>query len=137
MHFRLSRMVVYELVARFEISDIFTSLQEHAGYVPITAEKHILTYLWYVGHESAGYRDVADRFGITISTLYVIITRVTRFLIQLAPHVIKFPTLEEKGATMAYFLEKKGFPGIIGAINGTHIRIDKPEYDHESYINRK
>lgn len=27
MHFRLSRRVVYGLIARFEISDIFTSLQ--------------------------------------------------------------------------------------------------------------
>ncbi|XP_025152488.1 putative nuclease HARBI1 [Harpegnathos saltator] len=105
--------------------------------MPITAEKHVLTYLWYVGHESTGYRDVADRFGIAISTLYAIITRVTRFLMQLAPHIIQFPTLEEKEATMAYFLETKRFPGIIGAIDGTHIRIDKPQNDHESYINRK
>jgi len=52
--------------------------------------------LWYLGHESAGYRDVADRFGITISTLHVILTRVTHFVMQLAPHIIKFPTLQEK-----------------------------------------
>jgi len=70
--------------------------------------------LWYLGHESAGYRDVADRFGITISTLHVILTRVTNFVMQLAPHIIKLPTLQEKEETMAYFLEKKQFPGIIG-----------------------
>jgi len=39
-----------------------------------------LCYLWFVGHESASYRDVADRFDITISTLYHIITRVTEFV---------------------------------------------------------
>lgn len=70
--------------------------------------------MWFVGHESAGYRDVADRFDITISTLHVIITRVTTFIMQLAPEVIKFPTLEEKQATMTYFIQRKGFPGIIG-----------------------
>lgn len=69
--------------------------------------------MWFLGHESAGYRDVADRFGVTISTLHVIITRVTRFLMQLAPHIIKFPTLEEKEATKTHFLQQKGFPGII------------------------
>jgi len=63
--------------------------------------------LWYLGHESAGYRDVADRFDITISTLYTLLTRVTNFLMQLAPHIIKFPTLQEKEETMAYFLQKK------------------------------
>lgn len=82
--------------------------------MPLTAEKHILTYLWFVGHESAGYRDVADRFGITISMLNVLISRVTQFLLQIAPEIIKLPTIEERYATMHHFLEKKRFPGIIG-----------------------
>ncbi|XP_018400004.1 PREDICTED: putative nuclease HARBI1 [Cyphomyrmex costatus] len=56
---------------------------------------------------------------------------------QLAPQIIKFPTLEEKEATKTYFLQLKGFPGIIGCVDGTHIRIDKPQQDHDSYINRK
>ena len=30
-----------------------------------------------------------------------------------------------------------GFPNVIGAIDGTHIKIDKPVRDAESYINRK
>ncbi|XP_018360830.1 PREDICTED: putative nuclease HARBI1 [Trachymyrmex cornetzi] len=136
-HFRLSRKIANELIARFEISDIFTSLQEHAGYIPITSEKYILSYLWFLGHESAGYRDVSDRFDVTIDTLCTIITRVTKFLMQLAPQIIKFPTLEEKEATKTHFLQLKGFPGIIGCIDSTHIRIDKPQQDHESYINRK
>ncbi|XP_018365088.1 PREDICTED: putative nuclease HARBI1, partial [Trachymyrmex cornetzi] len=38
----------------------------------------------------------------------------------------------------ATFLEeKKGFPGIIGMIDGTHIKIEAPQENHESYINRK
>ncbi|XP_025158544.1 putative nuclease HARBI1 [Harpegnathos saltator] len=137
MHFRLSRSITYQLIARFERSDIFTSLREYAGYKPRTSEKHILSYLWFLGHESARYRDVADRFAITISTLHVIITRVTTFLMQIAPEIIRFPMLEEKETTMRYFLQEKGFPGITGAMDGTHIRVDKPEEDPDSYINRK
>lgn len=86
----------------------------HAGYEPISPEKHIITFLWYVGHESAGYRDVADRFGITISALYNVISRVTNFLIFLAPNVIRFPTLQEREATKQFFLQQKRFPGVIG-----------------------
>ncbi|XP_071052961.1 putative nuclease HARBI1 [Onthophagus taurus] len=30
-----------------------------------------------------------------------------------------------------------GFPGVIGAIDGSHIKIDKPKNDPDSYLNRK
>ncbi|XP_018045619.1 PREDICTED: putative nuclease HARBI1 [Atta colombica] len=136
IHFRLSRKIADELIARFEKSDIFTSLKERVRYGPITSEKCILSYLWFLGHEG-GYRDVSDRFDITRNTLHTIITRVTKFLMQLASQTIKFPTLEEKEATKTHFLQLKGFPGIIGCIDGTHIRIDKPQQDHDLYINTK
>jgi len=86
----------------------------HAGYEPISPEKHIISFLWYVGHESAGYRDVVDRFGITISALYNVISRVTNFLLSLAPNIIKFPTLQERETTKQFFLQHKKFPGVIG-----------------------
>lgn len=142
--------------------DMFEYL-DNAGRPNITAEKHILCYLWFVGHESASYRDVADRFGITLSTLYYLISRVTDFIMLLAPTIIKYPTLAEKEETATFYRERKRFPHIIGniiiyvclfiimhvycyilmllffpgAIDGTHVRIDKPQEDAESYINRK
>ncbi|XP_018360129.1 PREDICTED: uncharacterized protein LOC108759271 [Trachymyrmex cornetzi] len=136
MHFRLSRTVVYELIHLFEISDIFTSMQDRGECLKITAEKHILCFLWFVGHEAGSYRDIADRFGIAISTLYNIITRVTEFIMTLAPNVIRYQTSEEKKETANYFLQQKGFSNVIGALDGSHIRIDKPVEDADSYINR-
>lgn len=94
----------------------FIILLDDSGRPNITAEKHILCYLWFVGHQSASYRDVADRFGVTISTLYNIITRTTDFIMLLAPNIIKYPTLAEKEETATYFYEKKGFPRIIGNV---------------------
>lgn len=137
MHFRLSREVTYTLVNRFEGSPVFTSLRGPAGFEPTSPEKHILCYLWFVGHQTASYRDVADRFGVTLSTLYKIISRVTTFLMSIAPNIIKFPTPEERNLTKQHYLQKKDFPGIIGSIDGSHIRLDKPLYDKDSYINRK
>ncbi|XP_067212841.1 uncharacterized protein [Linepithema humile] len=55
---------------------------------------------------------------------------------SLAPSIIRYPTLMEKEETLIYF-RNKGFPGVIGAIDGSHIRIDKPVEDANSYINRK
>lgn len=43
----------------------------HAGRIPLSPEKHILTLLLFVGHINSSYRDVTDHFGITLSTLFV------------------------------------------------------------------
>lgn len=94
----------------------FTLHLDDSGRPNITAEKHILCYLWFVGHKSASYRDVADRFGVTLNSLYNIITRVTQFIMLLAPNVIKYPTLAEKEETATFYRETKGFPRIIGNI---------------------
>lgn len=87
-----------------------------AGYLPLSSEKHILTYLWFVGHQTSSYRDVADRFGITLSTLFVVITRVTHFLLQIAPTIIRHPTQQERNITMEHYKREKKFPGIIGKL---------------------
>ncbi|XP_019698986.1 putative nuclease HARBI1 isoform X2 [Harpegnathos saltator] len=114
-----------------------TTCENLMGHPKITAEKHILTYLWFIGHESASYRDVADRFGITISALHKVISRVTNFIMLLASNIIKYPTLDEKIRTATFYEAAKGFPNVIGAIDGSHVRIDRPSEDPDSYINRK
>ncbi|VEN62190.1 unnamed protein product [Callosobruchus maculatus] len=60
----------------------------------------------------------------------------TRFLSNLSPSIIKWPDQAGKNIIEQNFREK-GFPGIIGAIDGCHIKIDKPSNDPDSYINRK
>jgi len=87
---------------------------DEVGRLKITAEKHILCYLWFVGHETASYRDVADRFGITLSALYNIITRVTEFILSLANDIIRYPNAAEKAETAAFYQNTNGFPGVIG-----------------------
>ncbi|XP_043283392.1 uncharacterized protein [Venturia canescens] len=114
MHFRLSHQTVYPLVDRFEKSPIYASLRGPGGYERITPEKNILCYLWFVGHETASYRDEADRFGITLSTLHKIISRVSQFLVSIASNIIRFPTSEEKEIIKQYYKEKKRFPGVTG-----------------------
>lgn len=50
---------------------------------------------------------------------------------------IRWPTEEEAMESARIFEQKKGFPGIIGAIDGTHIKIAAPKENQDSYINRK
>lgn len=56
---------------------------------------------------------------------------------DLAPHFIRWPTAEEANEVHAGFARNRGFPQVLGAIDGTHIRIAAPAENHEAYINRK
>lgn len=95
------------------------------------------TFLWLVGHEVSSYRDCADRFDLSLSVLFEIITRVADYLVDIAPQHIRWPNEEEREITKTYFQQIKGFPNVIGCIDGTHIRIDRPKESAESYYNRK
>lgn len=44
---------------------------------------------------------------------------------------------DEKAAAKNYFFSKTGFPGIIGAVDGTHIRLIRPVNSEHLYFNRK
>ncbi|XP_050505707.1 putative nuclease HARBI1 [Diabrotica virgifera virgifera] len=133
-HFRLSRGTVDGLVERFEASQYYNS--QEGQHATISALHQVLIYLWYIGHQTCSFRDVGDRFNITISSVHRIIHRMTYFLSNLSPDVIKWPNQNEKTISEQHF-RANGFPDVIGAIDGSHIKIDKPENDPESYINRK
>ncbi|KAF5306209.1 hypothetical protein FQR65_LT07486 [Abscondita terminalis] len=51
---------------------------------------------------------------------------------------IAFPiTAEEKISIKETFMEKTNFPGVIGAIDCTHIAIIAPSQEEHNYVNRK
>ncbi|KAJ8934262.1 hypothetical protein NQ314_013484 [Rhamnusium bicolor] len=113
------RHVANSIAEEFQNSDYY---KRHAGcYGKLSALNQTYIFLWFVGHQTASFRDVADRFSITISSLF---------------RIIKWPTLEEKNEIERHF-RQNGFPGVLGVIDGTHIKIDKPSDDPDSYINRK
>jgi len=65
------------------------------------------------------------------------VRRVTRALFTVAPQFISWPSNDEAQIIMRKFEEASGFPNIIGAIDGTHIRIEAPKKNPVDYINRK
>ncbi|CAC5422456.1 unnamed protein product [Mytilus coruscus] len=56
---------------------------------------------------------------------------------KLLPKYITWPSRNQIPRTVQKIKEKKGFPGVLGAIDGTHIPIRTPREFHENYINRK
>ncbi|XP_050513236.1 putative nuclease HARBI1 isoform X2 [Diabrotica virgifera virgifera] len=133
-HFRLSRNVVNDISDRFERSTYYHNNTGPFGKIP--GLHQVLIFLWYAGHQTSSFRDVGDRFDVTVSSVNRILYRLTMFLSNLSPEIIKWPTAAEKHVSQQHFANK-GFPNVIGAIDGCHIKIDRPDNDPDSYINRK
>ena len=56
---------------------------------------------------------------------------------NLTQNIISWPTPAEIEVQEEQFKSHKGFPGVIGAIDGSHIPIRTPRFCPENYINRK
>ncbi|KAH7951591.1 hypothetical protein HPB52_010452 [Rhipicephalus sanguineus] len=85
-----------------------------------------LAFLWYAGNK-ATFRSVAQLFGMSESTLHEVVDRVADFLEAVAPKYLKMPlTEEEKQQTSVCFEAIAGFPNVLGAMDGTHIRTRCP-----------
>jgi len=65
------------------------------------------------------------------------VRRVTRALFKIAHQFIFWPSGEETQTVIKKFKENSRFPKTIGAIDGTHIKIEAPKENAADYINRK
>lgn len=57
--------------------------------------------------------------------------------VAVRPQYICWPDREEQAQIAQSFLQKTGFPGIVGCIDGSHIPIPGPLKHRAAYINRK
>lgn len=79
-----------------------------------------------------------DLAGIHQTTVSRVVKQVSRALARNREHFINFPERGLQRATHRLFYEIAGFPGVIGAIDGSHIRISCPGgNDAELFRNRK
>lgn len=99
---------------------------------------------------------MADRFGISKSTCWDVLYRTCNLLLEVNKRfkIINWPSRERQHEISRNF-QINGFPGnisaiyvyitiyshifsgIIGCIDGSHIKISAPKKNHNSYINRK
>lgn len=133
-HFRVNRHIAEDLAEKFVNSQYWT--YQEGDSEKVSPLKSITAFLWFAGNQSTSYRVVADRFNISKSTLFKIVRKVTSFLSNMSPQIITWPTEEEK-EEIEFSFRQKNFPGVIGVIDGTHVKIDKPSEDPDSYLNRK
>lgn len=69
---------------------------------------------------------VGDTVGVDKTTVSSVVRKVSQASSSLAPRFIKWPADEELPIIKSEFLKLAGFPGVIGCIDGTHVRIQAP-----------
>ncbi|XP_018405660.1 PREDICTED: putative nuclease HARBI1 [Cyphomyrmex costatus] len=135
MHFRVTPDTFEDLLTKIH------SIKENynnVGQKPLLLEKQLMITIWCLANIES-FRSVADRFGISKSTCWDVLYRTCQSILQvnIRYKIISWPNRERAQKIMRKFEEINGFPRIIGAIDGSHIRILKPKSNPNSYCNRK
>jgi hypothetical protein len=110
---------------------------------PLSAEKQLLVALRY--YATGSFQAVnGDAIGVSQSSVSVIVAKVSKSISCLYNQFITFPTNDNASEIMKGFyrlLEKEGarpFPGVIGAIDCTHVEVLAPGVpNRELFRNRK
>ncbi|KAK5648074.1 hypothetical protein RI129_002966 [Pyrocoelia pectoralis] len=133
-HFRMNPSTAYKIIDLLKDSQHIPSHKDGRG--KISAEKAFLIALWYLSNDET-FREVSDRFNVTLSSVHRSLNRVLQFLLSLKTVVIRWPTDKEMSVITEAFRLKKGIENVIGCIDGSHIEISKPQENQLAYVNRK
>ncbi|XP_066603331.1 putative nuclease HARBI1 [Prorops nasuta] len=97
----------------------------------------MLLTIWYLSNTET-FRQIADRFNLSKSIVHKILDKTLDFLVSLMKEYIKRPSDErdKKNISRGYY-NIWGVKGVIGSIDGCHIRIRRPIQYQEDYYNRK
>ncbi|XP_045174633.2 uncharacterized protein LOC123535934 [Mercenaria mercenaria] len=135
--FRVSRDTFSKILGYLSSSPEITVRQPSSGRPQVTLEKALLMILWYFGNQDTA-RNIADRFGVQESTFFKYQVKIMDYFCNsLCTRFIVWPKEDEKQMILLNFPEKKGFPGVLGAVDGTHISVTPPKDREGDYINRK
>ena len=102
----------------------------------LDVETQVGITLYFLADEGR-YRKVANAFGVSRSTVSLVIRNVTK-AISTGRKYIQLPMTEAEVEEQASnYLEYHGFPQCIGAIDGTLIEIKQPKDNYTDFLNRK
>ena len=82
-------------------------------------------------------RTVGDTIKISQSSVSRIVNLVSTSLSRKLAEFVRWPLNTDIPNIQRGFFNIAGFPGIVGLIDGTHIRITAPSEHEEQYVNRK
>lgn len=80
---------------------------------------------------------MVTKFNVGNATAWRAVRKVVKILCRYRNYFIRWPNRREMDDCSRRLQIEYGFPGVIGALDGTHICILAPSEDSQSYINRK
>lgn len=134
-HFRLTKEMVSHIILPAIVPHIL--VESTLAIEPV--QKVLITLAFFASGEYQ--RCLGENFNFPTSqpTVSKIVSQVTPLIIQnLSEEWIVFPINREQVIQIKErFMEKTGFPGVIGAVDCTHIPILAPQVQEHNYLNRK
>lgn len=115
-HFRLRRTLFDRLWKEYENTTEYKKMAKQNPRRVLRPDKTLAVFLWFAAHEACAYRDISDRFNISLNTVHFAILRIVIFISSLGPTYIKWPTLAEMEKEAAIRQNLSNIPGIIGEI---------------------
>ena len=135
--FRMTPTTYEKLLTIIATLPEFQHPDVNPGRPQVPLDKDLLMYLWYMGSLET-VRSIADRFDVSESTFVAHNRRlIDAFCDHLLTKFIKWPDQQQYHDISGVFMDKKGFPSVIGALDGTHIKIKAPFEHGADYFNRK
>lgn len=132
--FRMSRSTFDQVI--IHLTDTL-AIGKKGGLMKVSVEKQLLIFLRYACTQQT-LTELADNFGVCEATVHAIVHRTSTVIsTEILPKLVKWPQGAKVQETVQTFMDHKNFPGIIGAIDGSHIPIKTPKVDAEQYFNRK
>ncbi|XP_036340226.1 putative nuclease HARBI1 [Rhagoletis pomonella] len=106
------------------------------GRESVPSRKKVLMFIWYISN-TITFRQLGNLFGVSQSTGWSVVNNVSTWMVSIGHEYMKWPQGTAAVDTKRKFKEKSGIPGVIGAIDCTHIRIKAPKENKECYFDRK
>ncbi|XP_044577774.1 protein ANTAGONIST OF LIKE HETEROCHROMATIN PROTEIN 1-like isoform X2 [Cotesia glomerata] len=132
---RLPKSLALRLIDELQHSEFIP--KNNFGKTPISGKICFLVFLWFLSNTEP-LRTLADRFDISISSVHRVLRRVLAWILTKLDDVVKWPENNDEVLTICNgFYSKKQIPNILGAIDSTHIRIEKPADNGNDFFNRK
>ena len=83
------------------------------------------------------FRELSDNFNVSQSTAHAIVMKALELVCRISPQYIRWPNQCEKQARAVIFRRLSKQDDVIGAIDGCHIRIQRPQRRGLDYLNKK
>lgn len=93
----------------------------------LSVTKHFLIFLWYISEPNIAYRHISKRFKLALSTVQLILIKVSKFLCDYKETAIKWPNEEERKTSSDHFKLTTSLSGIVGVIGHSYIEVNFPE----------